>query len=184
MFDFSEGKKPFRNCAMNCRFAWSGGRGSNPRRPAWEAGILPLNYPRSSPDLSNYNVREDLQNAYNIRTTNKALFRIPASNGFERHGNDLSRPLNMGKTTPKGIETEIRPITTHNLTLFAGPCNQNDSMAGECTDATLSSAIDPVNAEDLRAGVLESFDSKPSFCCWDATDNTARVDGARYRTVT
>ena len=25
---------------------WSGGRGSNPRRPAWEAGILPLNYPR------------------------------------------------------------------------------------------------------------------------------------------
>ena len=26
---------------------WSGRRGSNPRRPAWEAGILPLNYSRS-----------------------------------------------------------------------------------------------------------------------------------------
>ena len=25
---------------------WSGGRELNPRRPAWEAGILPLNYPR------------------------------------------------------------------------------------------------------------------------------------------
>ncbi len=25
---------------------WSGRRGSNPRRPAWEAGILPLNYSR------------------------------------------------------------------------------------------------------------------------------------------
>jgi hypothetical protein len=26
--------------------SWSGRRGSNPRRPAWEAGILPLNYSR------------------------------------------------------------------------------------------------------------------------------------------
>src|SRR5947208_5132789 len=26
---------------------WSGRRGSNPRRPAWEAGILPLNYSRN-----------------------------------------------------------------------------------------------------------------------------------------
>ncbi len=25
---------------------WSGRRDSNPRRPAWEAGILPLNYSR------------------------------------------------------------------------------------------------------------------------------------------
>ena len=31
---------------------WSGGRGSNPRRPAWEAGILPLNYPRSTDNLT------------------------------------------------------------------------------------------------------------------------------------
>jgi hypothetical protein len=27
---------------------WSGRRGSNPRRPAWEAGILPLNYSRAA----------------------------------------------------------------------------------------------------------------------------------------
>jgi hypothetical protein len=57
-------------------------------------------------------------------------------------------------------------------------------MAGECTDVTLSSATDLLKPKDLRADVLESFDSKPSFCCWDATDNTARVDGARCRTVT
>jgi hypothetical protein len=75
-------------------------------------------------DLQNYNVRKDLQNAYNIRTTNKAFFRITPSNGFERHGNDLSRPLTIGEAAPKGIETEIRPITTHNLTLFPGPCKR------------------------------------------------------------
>src|SRR5438876_6866000 len=28
---------------------WSGRRESNPRRPAWEAGILPLNYSRTAP---------------------------------------------------------------------------------------------------------------------------------------
>ncbi len=28
---------------------WSGRRGSNPRHPAWEAGVLPLNYSRSLP---------------------------------------------------------------------------------------------------------------------------------------
>ena len=27
---------------------WSGGRDSNPRQPAWKAGVLPLNYPRVS----------------------------------------------------------------------------------------------------------------------------------------
>ena len=26
---------------------WSGGRDSNPRQPAWKAGVLPLNYPRA-----------------------------------------------------------------------------------------------------------------------------------------
>ena len=31
--------------AVNAKLK-SGGRDSNPRRPAWEAGILPLNYPR------------------------------------------------------------------------------------------------------------------------------------------
>src|SRR5579884_165233 len=28
--------------------SWSGRRGSNPRHPAWEAGVLPLNYSRST----------------------------------------------------------------------------------------------------------------------------------------
>jgi len=34
-------------------------------------------------------------------------------------------------------------------------CAQNDSMADECTDVTLSSATDPSKAKDLRADVLE-----------------------------
>jgi|GEM_PF-1086087 hypothetical protein len=79
-------------------------------------------------DLQNYNVRKNLQNAYNIRTTNKASFRITPSNGFERRGNDLSRPLTIGEAAPKGIETEIRPITTHNLTLFPGPCKRTHNV--------------------------------------------------------
>jgi hypothetical protein len=33
---------------------------------------------------------------------------------------------------------------------------QNDSMADGCRDVTLSSAIGPVNAEDLRDDILES----------------------------
>ena len=36
--------------ANSCRFG-SGRRGSNPRRPAWEAGILPLNYSRNGNQL-------------------------------------------------------------------------------------------------------------------------------------
>ena len=32
--------------ASKCMKKWSGRRDSNPRRPAWEAGILPLNYSR------------------------------------------------------------------------------------------------------------------------------------------
>jgi hypothetical protein len=33
------------------RIVWSGRPGSNRRRPAWEAGILPLNYTRSEASL-------------------------------------------------------------------------------------------------------------------------------------
>ena len=51
-------------------------------------------------------------------------------------------------------------------------------------DVILTSATDLLKPKNLRADALESFDSKPSFCCWDATDNTAPVDGARCRTVT
>jgi hypothetical protein len=35
-----------RRGSCNCFKTKSGRRGSNPRRPAWEAGILPLNYSR------------------------------------------------------------------------------------------------------------------------------------------
>src|SRR5450432_4043518 len=39
---------------------WSGRRGSNPRRPAWEAGILPLNYSRLPYFSSTYLFSKDL----------------------------------------------------------------------------------------------------------------------------
>jgi hypothetical protein len=53
----STGPAPRGDVERNCRAVvrvtaakllklWSGRRGSNPRRPAWEAGILPLNYSR------------------------------------------------------------------------------------------------------------------------------------------
>ena len=49
---------------FNLLKTWSGRRGSNPRRPAWEAGILPLNYSRPSaiPALSSFH------DAYAIKT--------------------------------------------------------------------------------------------------------------------
>src|SRR4051812_49300247 len=37
---------------------WSGRRGSNPRHPAWEADVLPLNYSRSAPKV--YRTRQRL----------------------------------------------------------------------------------------------------------------------------
>ena len=36
---------------------WSGRPGSNRRHPAWEAGVLPLNYSRSKELTSNHNTR-------------------------------------------------------------------------------------------------------------------------------
>src|SRR5688572_26593250 len=60
------GPKNSKNRALECRFKtrvprlrsthadapargeWSGGRDSNPRQPAWKAGVLPLNYPRGT----------------------------------------------------------------------------------------------------------------------------------------
>src|ERR1700730_5013752 len=39
---------------------WSGRRDSNPRRPAWEAGILPLNYSRLPYFSSTYLFSKDL----------------------------------------------------------------------------------------------------------------------------
>jgi hypothetical protein len=39
---------------------------------------------------------------------------------------------------------------------FSAMNAQNDSMAEECTDVTLSSATDPSEAKDSRADVLES----------------------------
>ena len=47
---------------------WSGRRDSNPRRPAWEAGILPLNYSRILKAL----FRKPLKRAYlSIRILNR-----------------------------------------------------------------------------------------------------------------
>jgi hypothetical protein len=50
----SPGRWPLRAVVPSCELTdgnpmkpWSGRRDSNPRRPAWEAGILPLNYSRS-----------------------------------------------------------------------------------------------------------------------------------------
>jgi hypothetical protein len=52
-------QEEFRQAEMN----WSGGRDSNPRRPAWEAGILPLNYSRSVAIL----ILNSFQGAYSSR---------------------------------------------------------------------------------------------------------------------
>ena len=64
-----------------CLKRWSGRRDSNPRRPAWEAGILPLNYSRLPCFSSIYLFSKDLG-----RST-ASLFRLlrPSKTmGFDR----------------------------------------------------------------------------------------------------
>ena len=46
VFEVNEVKRDEVECAKSLK-RWSGRRDSNPRRPAWEAGILPLNYSRA-----------------------------------------------------------------------------------------------------------------------------------------
>src|SRR5215471_2770158 len=64
-----------------CLILWSGRRDSNPRRPAWEAGILPLNYSRfwSLPSRTNavYHIFAYLE---------KAAWRRFQYEGFGRSG--------------------------------------------------------------------------------------------------
>ena len=60
---------------------WSGRRDSNPRRPAWEAGILPLNYSRLPYFSSTYLFSKDLGHS------TASLFRLlrPSKTmGFDR----------------------------------------------------------------------------------------------------
>src|SRR6202165_5827963 len=67
--------------SCNLLISWSGRRGSNPRRPAWEAGILPLNYSRLPYFSSTYLFLKDLG-----RST-ASLFRLlrPSKTmGFDR----------------------------------------------------------------------------------------------------
>src|SRR5436189_3041930 len=60
---------------------WSGRRDSNPRRPAWEAGILPLNYSRLPYFSSTYLFSKDLG-----RSTASLfrLLRLSKTMGFDR----------------------------------------------------------------------------------------------------
>jgi hypothetical protein len=59
---------------------WSGRRGSNPRRPAWEAGILPLNYSRSLATFKFIFVLPNLQ--ANLDPSANSTSNVPSANIF------------------------------------------------------------------------------------------------------
>ena len=74
-----------------------------------------------------------------------------------------SGPARGGGSSPP-FRTSVRVNSTKHLALlFLGRkvqseilrSAQNDSMADECRNVTLSSAIHPLKAKDLRADVLE-----------------------------
>jgi hypothetical protein len=64
-------------------------------------------------------------------------------------------PLQGTKNLPFGL-TPRHPVSDITESRFSAMNAQNDSMAGECTDVTLSSAIDPAHAKNLRDDVLGS----------------------------
>src|SRR5688500_17783177 len=70
---------------------WSGRRGSNPRRPAWEAGILPLNYSRLVKVKIILILHKYLGVCYNGLTTFCAKF-------LEPHFDKLSPSCRIGPT--------------------------------------------------------------------------------------
>src|SRR5450432_2317431 len=57
---------------------WSGRPGSNRRRPAWEAGILPLNYSRST-DLATSSLYQKVQATRNVAGSNRSQRHIQRS---------------------------------------------------------------------------------------------------------
>jgi hypothetical protein len=76
---------------------WSGRRGSNPRHPAWEAGVLPLNYSRSR--------------------VSKARLHPPATVGQSPWARPLARAAfpnpKQSRPTPPGKGPRAPPLLLH-----------------------------------------------------------------------
>jgi hypothetical protein len=81
--------------------SWSGRRDSNPRRPAWEAGILPLNYSRAL--------------ACRPRRLRATLILLPAPSQHQAPCHEQTRKRNQLSFL----------VTTNCLSLFAGPFPPN-----------------------------------------------------------
>ena len=75
---------------------WSGGRDSNPRQPAWKAGVLPLNYPRNSTAESGVRIADS-----GLRVAGIHPIRTPHSARHDRIGGQ------GGIRTPEGVSQQI-----------------------------------------------------------------------------
>src|ERR1022692_2381325 len=101
---------------------WSGRRDSNPRRPAWEAGILPLNYSRSihigylaswplfyAANGSAINRTSKFGRGYQLPKFDKSLPSAPSEARAQAEGDDGLRSATIAAKHPKsvGVSTAI-----------------------------------------------------------------------------
>src|SRR5262245_4903683 len=70
------------------RRKWSGRPGSNRRHPAWEAGVLPLNYSRSTSDAIRLTL---VESGHNLRRIAKNSFKMSCLQPIRRCGEMLRR---------------------------------------------------------------------------------------------
>jgi hypothetical protein len=64
---------PARDPLSSWQQGWSGRRDSNPRRPPWQGGTLPLSYSRGSDPRSNITTRSNLRSFASVRARRRSL---------------------------------------------------------------------------------------------------------------
>ena len=98
---------------------WSGRRGSNPRRPAWEAGILPLNYSRTSANLlvSSFEMRSGIARS-SLWSLLSTVFRL-----FGRQNRQQNGQHGQGENVPSDVSVLQSPhhLELHSSANSVGP---------------------------------------------------------------
>ena len=98
---------------------WSGRRDSNPRRPAWEAGILPLNYSRPSAYLvlNSFQTRSGIAMP-SLRSLLSTVFRL-----FGRQNRQQNGQHGQGENVPSDVSV-LQPPHHHELHSSANSVGQ------------------------------------------------------------
>ena len=121
---------------------WSGRRGSNPRRPAWEAGILPLNYSRF--------------------LSNQLFSRFPIT--YARRFSEIHQisPVWSKMDTQNGHQIQVENVRLPTFSLVSISTVDSSSKTGSatlyhrgshCSGGRVSSSVQKLNAQDRTAPI-------------------------------